>query len=173
MNLLFSTILGSLAYLIGDTLHLAYTRPRRISHEAGHAVCAWFSPYVVQVERVTIVSNLITHEGYVSRQTIHVRGSLRTAFDNATIALGGLAGEQLAHGDYTPGNGRSDVEHATKGLRAVLPAHIVAPALKQAFTTATRTLTAHRQAFDRLCAALNTHETLEEPQLRAVLGPRR
>jgi hypothetical protein len=171
VNTLIVGVCGALAWTLATTVELGLTRPRRIAHEAGHALLAWRSRYSV-VEHVTSVSNIITHGGYMQRQRIET-SSFECAFDSAVISMGGLAGEMIMFGKFKTAHGKSDIEGAQKVLLRGLPPSKVKPVVIVAFKTACRRLVADKAAFLTLQRALDQHDFLSPAQIEAAIGPPR
>lgn len=159
MSPLIALPMGALTYLMLSAVQLGRSRPRRIAHEAGHGLLMWYCPYFASVERVTISTNLISYDGITEARNYKGPG-----LPLALIALGGMAGEVVALGNYKIEGAKGDIRHA----REILPAHLLGAGLEQAKIEIRR----RRPAFDRLCAALDAKDVLDKAALTAVLGPR-
>jgi ATP-dependent Zn protease len=71
---------------------------RAAVHEAGHALSAWFSPFVRSLDRISLIEPSGAITGYsVSRAEV-VSPSRTFRWTRAAIALGGIAGELAALG---------------------------------------------------------------------------
>jgi len=160
---------GALFYTVKYGADLARSRPRRVAHESGHALLMWRSPYI-HCERATIVSNLMGTDGHCMGLN-QKRETVGSVIDSAVVYMGGLAGEAVAHGFYEIGGGSSDIKRGRAELRKILGAS--PPTLRQAFALAQKRIGDDRRAFDKLRSALDAHDTLEAPQIRAILGPQR
>jgi ATP-dependent Zn protease len=157
--------LGALAWTVARSADLNRTRPRRIVHEAGHALLMARSPYM-KLERATIVPKLFGAEGHCIA-TPPKQPTVGSALDEAVVFMGGLAGEAVAKDFYELGGGRSDIRGAKAALGQIAASPVT---LRQTFVVAQVLIRQNRPAFDRLCNALDKHDTLEGPQVRAIVG---
>lgn len=169
-----------------------------IVHEAGHALIAWFSPFV---EEVSLVSISVRRNSV----TKHVRLG-RPPFppvwhwDEARIMLGGLAGQFLSHGVANAINSKNDLMTARATLTEVVARHgldscpwphsgagfrvdvgemfhsppetEIRLALNLVLTSATGLLERYRPLYQEMCAFLREQGHLLPEDLTALLGDR-
>jgi cell division protease FtsH len=167
-------------------------------HEAGHALMAHLMGDLLPVQKVTIVSrgdalgytlNIPSEDRY-----LHTREEL---IDLMTVVLAGRAAEEIVFGRITNG-AASDLERVTGiaramvfeyGMTEVAPARTMradnyalseetkrlrdseqARLTDYAYEEAKRLLRKHRAPLDRVTAALLEKETLQKPELDALLA---
>lgn len=173
MNLvsgLTSLSLGAFVWTVTRNADLNHTRPRRIVHEAGHALLMARSPYI-QLARATIVPKLFGADGHCIGYESKCK-TVGSTLDSAVVFMGGLAGEAVARDFYELSGGRSDIAGARRELSMIVGPK-PRPTIREAFIIAQVLIHRDRAAFDRVCNALDKHDTLEGPQIRAIVGPPR
>ena len=174
-------------------------RDRRIVayHEAGHTICAYVQPDADRPHKVSVVprgqSGGVTHftppEGsFMTR---------RRALASLRAMMGGRAAEEILLGDDITSGAAHDFASASQlaremvtnyGMGSLGPIFIhdqaqplapetarrieedVARLLSEALEDARRIVTEHRDALERLVAALLEEETLDEERIAEVIG---
>lgn len=167
-------------------------------HEAGHALIAWYSPFVIAVQSVSIES-----DGELGGQALYTIIDSETAaglYDNIAIKLGGLAGSLLLSKKIRGGPFTQDLLTARTFAEALAMHHEafklkhLGPGVKLRFDVASmfRTppslrarafmndaleesrhrLAIHKEPFARLVLELQQRKTLMTEDLLRLLGPR-
>lgn len=113
---IFSHLWGRKVEPVADDLerHRAHPDMRSAAHEAGHAVVAWASPYVRQIERVWIDSN-----GGRVAYTASRASTVAASWYALTIALGGIAGEAIVVRSFRSYDARKDLSEAIDLARKI------------------------------------------------------
>jgi len=167
-------------------------------HESGHAIIAWFSPFVSNVELVSIECG-----GVLGGQMLCTIVNTETPaqlYDNLVFTLGGLAGSLLHNKKVRGGHFTNDLieartlaenlatHHASQQLKRLrsgtnLRFDVAAmfreePSLRarafmnDALEEARARLTKHQDPFARLVLELMKCKTLKTDDLIRILGPR-
>lgn len=84
---------------------------RAAVHEAGHAVCAWFNPYVVRIDYITLDDGS-TGTGRVHQTISSKRHRADARWALIATDLGGIAAEVLEFGVVRSGPARGDLIRA-------------------------------------------------------------
>lgn len=93
---------------------------RAAVHEAGHAVVAWRSPYVVSIQMITI-DNAGVGCGQVQYTLSHAGGgSPQGNWDRVAISLAGMAGELVEFGKLKSGGSKQDLLNARAAAYALI-----------------------------------------------------
>jgi hypothetical protein len=166
------------------------------THEAGHAVVAWWCPVVGRVDQMIIEPAPKGDEAVWQGRVVHdwstEMSDQRCAWD-VVIALAGLAAETIRYGQVKSLLLR-DLDEALSAARtfcrrgAIWPTpHVAAPVafpfemgcseeqtavLRYAWATACAILLAHRDAHARLARQVAAARLLDEQQLASILGDR-
>ena len=166
-------------------------------HESGHAVAMRFLEHHDPVQKVTIVARGMTG-GYTRPLPTEDRHYLTRSQFQAMLAsaLGGHASEQVVFGEISTG-AENDIEKATTIARKMVTqfgmtdrlgtvalgedakysqktAEIIDAEVRrlidEGYARAVRIITEHRDALDRLAAALLEYETLDGDNLERALS---
>ncbi len=170
------------------------------SHESGHCLVAWFSPYVRAVNSVDIVGDDIAGGKTVTTFALRAGGSVDTDWDILAYTMAGMAGELVRHGRFRTGNAASDIivsvalaeqmlkVYAFKDIRKKFPPKETGPdfgdylpetspghaieMLNFAFIEAKRRIRERHATFVRLEQALLARKSLDHDALTSLLGER-
>lgn len=153
-------------------------------HEAGHAVAAWYCTAVERITRASIDAN-----GGV----VVMRSRRGAPWCDAVILLAGIAAEGIVIGRFSSGPAREDLRHAIAAIRDLpdredraatgptpdLERAFASPLsererrlLRAAYGEAREIIRAHRDRFDRLADELHRNGSLDESEMRLILGAR-
>lgn len=169
------------------------------THEAGHVILAWASPFVTEVTRVTL------NDGGESGVTSMVRGAVRgqtRLWDAIAISLAGIAAEGYAFGRFSTSGSHGDLKKARDWAEELVtgasgqlpeipwraptsrstidiglmfddrPSEAACVVLNTAYRHAKSVLAMRPDAFQTLARAIRTRGTLSEDDLTKMLGTR-
>lgn len=92
---------------------------RTAVHEAGHAICAWFNPYVTSIEHITLENE--AGNGHVLYSMSGKRHKNDALWSHIVVALGGIGAEATEFGKFRSKGATGDLLRA-RDLAAMLVA---------------------------------------------------